>query len=276
MKKISDLARSTRLAIVAAGVALFLSHCASVNAGLLFIGANSDEAEHFAFVVTSDYSAGTVLNFTDSSYGSSGVGESTRFRWTEHLGEATPGPLTLTLTTGLSVGQVVIYDDTDNRFERPNGTVFGTVSGAEMNFSNNGENLFAYQGTVTNLGGSSNYRGDSSGVTSFHGAFLWKDQAGWQTSGAGVSDNSYLPVGTQQEFALNTTLDNVRYTGSRTFSNVADMIAAIKTASNWGGSDSVVSGTSDFGGDFTAVPEPSAMLLVGSIIGAGLLRRRRA
>jgi hypothetical protein len=264
------------MAVAAAGL-LSIASGGTVWGGLLFIGANSDDPEHFAFVVTTNYSAGTVLNFTDSSYGNNVAGESDKFRWTEHFNVTpTPGPLSLTLPSALTVGQVVIYDDTDNRFERPDGSAFGSVSGAESDFSTGGENIFAYQGTVTQDMSAATYRGNTSAVTSFDGGFLWGLSRGsWQTSGAGITSDSYLPASTEEDFAFNTALDNVFYNGPRSFNSVAEMIAAIKDSGNWTGSDSVPATTANFGGDFTAVPEPTALLKVGMAVIGCVVRRRR-
>ncbi len=254
-----------------------LSQAAISTGSIAFIGANSDDAEHFAFVVTSTINSGEIINFTDSSYGDPAA--TTRFRWTEHLNIApTPGPLVWTTTTTIPIGTVVIYDDTDNRFELSTGVATGTVSGLESDFSTSGENIFAYQGTITFNDITGNYDGDSTGVSVYGGGFLWgKGTADWQTSGAGATDNSYLPSsltdGTSA-FALNTVLDNFRYNGTRSFNSVAEMLTAINTEANWTGSDTVVSTTSDFGSNFTIVPEPSSALL-GGLGFICLFRRRR-
>jgi len=243
---------------------------------LVFLGANSDEAEHFAFVVTSEIAGGESINFTDASYGDPAA--PTRLRWTEHLNVTpTPGPLTWTTTATIPVGTVVIYDDTDNRFELSNGNVIGMVSGLEMDFSTGGDNIFAYQGNVTFDDILGNYDGVTTGVT-FISGFLWGLGANdWQTTGAGATSNSYLPASLTDglnAFALNTTLDNYRYTGSRTFNSVAELQAALNNEANWSGNDSTVATPADFGGNFT-VPEPASALL-GSLGLLGLLRRRRS
>jgi hypothetical protein len=244
---------------------------------IVVIGANADDAEHFAFVVTSTINSGEVINFTDSSYGD--PAGPTRFRWTEHLNVApTPGPLTWTTNTTIPLGTVVIYDDIDNRFEFTNGAAVGTVSGAELDFSTSGDNIFAYQGNITFDDITGNYDGATTGITTYGGGFLWgRGTADWQTSGAGATDNSYLPSaltdGTSA-FALNTTLDNYRYNGSRSFNSVTEMLASINNEANWTGSDALVSTPSDFGTNFTIIPEPTASLLGGLGVLA-LLRRRR-
>ncbi|MBN8459533.1 MAG: PEP-CTERM sorting domain-containing protein [Verrucomicrobia bacterium] len=271
--------RSKFPVIIISAIAMLVAgaNAAITTGSISFIGANSDEAEHFAFVVTSAIGSGEVINFTDSSYGDPAAPD--RFRWSEHLNATpTPGPLTWTTGTTIAVGTVVIYDDADNRFELADGSVTGTVGGAELDFSTSGDNIFAYQGAITYNDITGNYDGVSTGVTTYGGGFLWgKNVAGWQTSGAGATDNSYLPSsltdGTSA-FALNTSLDNYRYNGSRSFNSVAEMLAAIKLESNWTGSDSVAAGPLDFGGNFTIVPEPAATLLGGFGL-LGLLRRRR-
>jgi hypothetical protein len=257
--------------------ATMVSHAAISIGTIAFIGANSDDAEHFAFVVTSTINSGEVINFTDSSYGDPAA--TNRFRWTEHLNTApTPGPLTWTTNTTIPVGTVVIYDDTDNRFELGSGAVTGTISGLESDFSTSGDNLFAYQGAITFNDITGNYDGDTTGVTVYGGGFLWgRGTPDWQTTGAGATDNSYLPSALSDgtsAFALNTTLDNYRYNGARSFNSVSEMLAAINTETNWTGSDTVVSSTSDFGANFTIIPEPASSLL-GGLGMLCLLRRRR-
>jgi len=254
------------------------SQAAISTGSIVFIGANSDEAEHFAFVVASAISPGEVINFTDSSYGDPSA--TTRFRWSEHLSTSpTPGPLVWTSPgSTVPVGTVIVYDDTDNRFEFTSGAVAGTVSGLESDFSTGGENIFAYQGTITFNDIIGSYDGDTTGVSVYGGGFLWGQASGnWQTTGSGATDNSYLPSsltdGTSA-MAIATTLDNARYNGARSFDSVALMLAAINDNTNWTGSDTVVANPSDFGTNFTIIPEPTSALLGGLGLLA-LLRRRR-
>jgi hypothetical protein len=268
----------------AATLALFL--CAALigpraGADIAFIGANADVSEHFAFVALNSYAPGTVLNFTDSGYGTNDPGLATKFRWTEHF--VSGGPLSLTLSTTLTLGQVVIFDAADGRFERPGGAAYGTTSGAAMLFGSTSvpaDNIFAYRGTVTEDAATTEaYRGDTSGVTSFEGALAWgRDGVNgpWQTSGGGDAVGSYLPAtpNTPFNFADVTTLDNVRYNGSRTFTSVAALKAALTNASNWTGSDTTVTSPAGFGGDFVvAVPEASAVGFF-AVAGLGVLARR--
>ncbi len=254
-----------------------ICHAAISSGSIAFIGANSDEAEHFAFVVTSTIGSGEVIHFTDSSYGE--PVNLTRFRWTEHLGDTpTPGPLSWTTNVTIPVGTVVMYDDIDNHFELINGTITGTVSGAEMTLGIGGENLFAYQGMITLNDIAGNYDGDATGVTVYGGGFLWGQASGnWQTTGVGNTANSYLPSsltdGTSA-IALETALDNVRYNGPRSFNSSAEILAALNTDANWTGGDTVVASPADFGGNFILVPEPSSVL-VGALGILSLLRRRR-
>lgn len=246
----------------AATLALFLGTVlasADARADIAFLGANSDDPDNFAFVALSSYAPLTVLNFVDSNYGSIGPGESTNFRWAEAL---VSGPLSLTLSTTLNLGQVVIYDATDQRFELSGGVPFGLTAGGPLSLSITSDNIFAYRGTVVEdpeMGG--DYRGDTTGVTSFEGALLWGTSGTWQTSGVGTTLNSYLPATPNMPFnyAHASGHDNVRYNGARNFSSIAEMRAALANADNWAESNSVVASPTDFGGDFVvAVPEASA------------------
>jgi hypothetical protein len=271
----------------AATLALFL--CAvltgAARADVAFIGANSDGPDHFAFVALGHYAPGTVINFTDSSYGTNDPALATKFRWTEHF--VAGGPLSLTLSTSLTLGQVVVFDATDGRFERPDGTALGATSGAAIDFGTGGDNLFAYFGDVVeDVESADAYRGDTSGVTSFQGAFQWgtdDDILGlWQTSGLGIFATSYLPStpNTPFNFAFTSSLDNVRYNGARTFDSPDAFKAALANPANWTGHGSTVTTPAGFGSDFVvAVPEASAAwfgAVAGLVAGAGrLLSRRR-
>ena len=250
---------------------------ASAHADIFFLGANSDDGpapgdqEHFAFVALSGYSAGTVINFTDSSYGNNVAGQENRFRWTEHLGDG-GAPLTLTLTSDLSIGQVIVYNDATNRFESQ-GNAFGTTSGLESNFSTGGDQIFAYTGTIVDDGSGNTYRGNPSGIT-YQGAFNWAN-AGWITSGAGSTSDSYLPAAVGTSFFLANSLDNVQYTGSRSFNSQAEFLAALSTPGNWSQDDTNPYAANSYGINFSVVPEPSssAVLSLVSLIGVRLRRR---
>jgi hypothetical protein len=253
--------------------AAFFANTAA-RADLAIIGANSDGPDHFAFVALGSYAPGAVIKFTDSSYGTNDPGLATKFRWTEHF--LSGGPLSLTVpAAGLSLGQVVVFNSTLVRFERPDGSAFGATAGAAVDFGNSGDNLFAYFGTVVeDVGSSELYRGDTTGVTSFQGAFVWGTDGaggGWRTSGAGSTSSSYLPASpnTPFNFAFTSSLDNVRYNGSRTFSGLSAFKAALTDPANWTGHGTTVTTPSGFGGDFVvAVPEASAVAF-GSLAGLG-------
>jgi hypothetical protein len=266
----------------AATLALFLAAFLAndfARADIAFLGANEETSNHFAFVALGNYAPGTVINFIDSNYGSDGAGESTKFRWSEQL--ISGAPLSLTLSTGLTLGQVVIFDAAEGRFERPGNVAFGTTAGAAMAFHRLGDNIFAYRGTVTEEASAELYRGNTSGVTSFEGAFQWGTGGSWLTSGMGNTVESYLPTtpNTPFNFSYATTLDNVLYNGPRTFGSLADMQTALANAANWTGHTSTTTSPAGFGGDFVvAVPEASAAAfggLAGLAAAIGPLWRRR-
>jgi hypothetical protein len=272
----------------AATLALFLCACltGAARADVAFIGANSTGPDHFAFVALGSYAPGAVINFTDASYGTSDPGLETKLNYNEL--SVNGGPLALVVPAGgLSLGQVVIFDATDRRFERPGGAVFYDSGNPAIfvDFGTNGDNLFAYTGEVTQDAGSDAYRGNTSGITSFQGAFLWgtddDDLGQWQTSGLGTFATSYLPAtpNTPFNFAYTSSVNNVRYNGSRSFDSTAAFKAALANPANWTGSNTTATLTTGFGGDFVvAVPEVSAAwfgAMAGLVAGAGRLLSRR-
>lgn len=256
------------------GLAALLAAAGSANATLgpgdiMFVAANADDAEGFAFVALAPITSGTSISFTDSSYGNNVVGEEDKFRWTEHFSGSPLGPLVWTADTDLAVGTVVKFIE--------NGTntgafSTGTYTGLPSDFSTSGDQIFAYTGTVTDGGGASAYRGDTSGIT-FIGGFNWAN-AGWITSGAGSTSNSYLPASLAGGLApTGPDFDNLVYSGPTSFNSVAELRAALADFGNWTGDNATAYGTQSFPMQFT-IPTPGAAALLG-LGGLMALRRRR-
>ncbi len=229
---------------------------------IAIIMANSDAPDSFAWVPFVDIPAGTVIGFTDSSFGTGDGGGITNsnFRWTEHLDAG--GPLTWSNSLTLSAGTVVIFDGTSWNI--------GTTAGAVLGLGTAGDQIFAFTGSVASNPVPGQYSGVITGLmygVQFSGGT-------WLTSGAGSTSASYLPSSlTSANVALGAN-DNWIYTGTRTGTPDV-LLAAVNNPANWT-SDNTTPFTWT-AGDFTVVPEPgTAMLLIGGIGLCALARRRRS
>ncbi len=173
-------------------------------------GLNSDNPDQFSFVLLTDVTSGTTINFTDEGWQSSGS-----FRGTSE------GIVTWTSTSSLSCGTEIIITDTgSNTYSATTGTAI--ESGLGFSLSDAGDQLLAYQGSSTSP------------------IFLFGIQFG---SGAGWSDatdsgTSAVPSGlTDGVNAIDAgNRDNVIYNCS-VLSNAALILAAVSNSSNWSGTN---------------------------------------
>jgi hypothetical protein len=257
--KIKTLLFSAALGLAASSVL-----ASPVKGDIAVIMANADAPDSFAWVALKTIDASTTINFTDSSYGNdSGSGFEAFHRFTEHLDAGGGGPLAWSHTSSLAAGTVITWD----------GTAWstGSSSGSATIFSASGDQIFAYTGAITDAGGVSSYRGDSSAATYLAG-INWANSAGWISSGAGSTSNSYLPAplatGAQNLHAGNQ--DNARYNGP-TSGTASELLTAINDPSNWQ-TDDAAAYTWD-SGNFNVIPEPGAATLF--LLGIGLLLRLR-
>lgn len=235
---------------------------------IMFVAANSDDVEGFAFVVLAPITSGTSISFTDSSYGNNVAGEENKFRWTEHFSGSPLGPLVWTASEDLTPGTVVKFIETTGN----NGTFStGTYSGLASDFSTSGDQIFAYTGAVTEVIGGPAYRGDTSGIT-FLGGFNWAN-TGWLTTGAGSTSLSYLPASLGGGLApTGPNFDNVVYSGPTSFNSVDELRLALADFNNWSGDDAAAYGMDSFPMRFT-IPAPGSLALVG--LGTLMAFRRR-
>lgn len=176
-----------------------------LNAGdIVFLAANSDDPDTFAFAPLVNIEAGTVIHFTDNSRTGTGtgfadwrkessgaLGESPNFTWV--------APSAITAGTKVSVSS----------------------SAHGMGLANAGETLFAFQGDIYN--------------PRFISAVGWTSTDSFITSGAVDANKSYLPsslnLGTNAvEIAINT--DNTAYNGGTSGTSSA-LRTAVNNASNW-------------------------------------------
>ena len=85
------------------------AEAALASGDVAVIMANSDGGDGFAWLALKAIPANTVLNFTDSSFGTGDAGGITTamHRWTEHLDGSGGGPLTWTHDSVVAAGTVV-------------------------------------------------------------------------------------------------------------------------------------------------------------------------
>ncbi|MGI9519419.1 MAG: PEP-CTERM sorting domain-containing protein, partial [Pirellulaceae bacterium] len=97
----------------------------------------------------------------------------------------------------------------------------------------------------------------------------------WDVAPIDSANKSALPgaigAATANVF-ITPEVDNAQYTGTRTFLNSAALLAAVSDETNWTGSNSAIMLD---GSSFQFIPEPSSLLLFGSIASVLAYRRRR-
>ncbi len=160
---------------------------------IAIIGANAVNPDEFAFVALVDIPQGTVIGFVDHGWLASGA-----FRTNED-------ELFYTATGTISKGTVVIID---------------TVGGAPR-FSESGDQLLAFQGTIAS--------------PAFIYGLNFEGDGIWQ-SDATTSNTSALPTGlvngSTAVAVAECTGNNHRYTGS-TSGSKSDLLSEIGNKSNW-------------------------------------------
>jgi hypothetical protein len=205
----------------------------SLSAGdIAIIGVNSDNPDAFGFVALVDIPAGEVIGFTDHGWQASGS-----FR-------ANEDELFYTLSSTIPRGSVVVIDD----------------SGGAPQFSASGDQLIAFQGSVSNP--------TMIYAVNFEGS-------GWQ-SDATSSNTSAIPSGlvnVQTAVAVDEC-DNIAY-GGTTSGTKAELLSAIGDKQNWAcdnasrlsfaGSFAVTDGSSNTPPEFTSAPQSA-----GAVAGEAL------
>lgn len=212
------LSKSSAPLILSLGVAT-LGHAAAqqsvLNPGdIVFLAANSDAPDTFAFSPLSDIKAGTVIHFTDNSRTGTGVGYADWRRNTNGSFSESPN-YTWVAASNVSAGTKISIPD----------TVHGSIG-----LATGGDNLFAFQGDIYN--------------PKFLAAVGWTSGDPFISTGTASANNSYLPssltLGTNA-VEVTANQDNTGYNGA-TSGTVAALRTAVNTASNWTSSETVIQG----------------------------------
>lgn len=158
--------------------------CAQLQAGdVAVIAYNSDMIDSFAWVAFRDIPSNTPIHFTNSSV-SNGW-----FRWGDHLGRAvSPGPLTWNSSSVLKAGTVVSWIAGTQKCWS-----VGTLSGGGLTLSAEGDQIFAYTGTIAcNAAGVAPWLGDPTNAVMLFGLNFANN--GWDNINGG-GNTSFVPSG---------------------------------------------------------------------------------
>jgi len=219
-------------AVMLAGSPLY-SQQSNLNPGdIVFVAANADAPDTFAFVPLVDITAGTVIHFSDNSRAATGTAFSD---WRRNAtGEFSEAPVySYVAPTNISAGTKISVADT---------THF-------MGFATAGDTLLAFQGSLYN--------------PEFIAGIGWSSTDAFITSGSATSNNSYLPstlsLGSSAVELGN--LDNFGYTGT-TSGSAATLATNVNTTGNWTGNDT----TTQSGPASLTVSSPAAALEADKVV----------
>lgn len=184
------------------------SQAQTLSAGdIAFTGINSDNPDAWSFLALTDLPAGTIINFTENGWMSSGS-----FRSGE-------GTATLSVTTQVNCGEEVLMNSSSATVD---GNAIGVViTMGSFALSTSGDQILAYQGTV--------------GSPTFIAAINIDGTGGGAWSDATSTTTSALPAGlTDGVNAVGVgETDNAMYNCNTTAGTVAELRTALNTASNW-------------------------------------------
>lgn len=221
---------------------------------IMFAGFSSEgTTEDFSFVTFVDLEAGTEIRFTDRPWTGSALDA------TNNLAD---GEIVWTAGSAITAGSVVVISmDPGNSFAAAatTGTATGSF-GTNSGLSTAGEIIFAYQGTAAE--------------PDFIHGLNYRDV--YDTPTAGDTLDSLLPTVLNVpngNTLLPVSFDNGQFDARNSLPTLADYKAALSNPANWTLSDDDLALTTT---PFTAVPEPSAAVLLGLGAAGLVLRRRRA
>ena len=206
--------------LYAMGVIAVLSAQTSLSVGDVQVtGATADSPDSFTFVLWKDIDAGTVIRFMDHSFTNATTGVN-----------GTENDMSLSFSAGVTAGSVVTVVNAGTTLV--NGGAFsGTKTGSLSGISNDGDQVFVYQGTAVGSGTS------FSGRSLLYGLNL--ANTNWLASGSANAQNSYLPtvINGLDANVDSGSFDNVDYTGARTGMTTTAYRAAVGNIVNYTQSD---------------------------------------
>ena len=224
MKAARRAARALRWVVILAAAAQPAAALAQLRPGdIAVVGYNTDGVDDFAWVALRDIPSNTAIRFTDSSV-SNGL-----FRWTEHLGDLWPGPLTWSHTNTVRAGTVI-------RWMAGGATNWslGAHSGGSPRFSSDGDQIFAYTGCIaSNTALPYPWWGDPTNATMIFGINF--ANGGWNNIAGGDPTTSFVPPGlcVRECTAVYTdSHDDGYYRGACT-GTAARLLQAIADPANW-------------------------------------------
>ncbi|MBP7276282.1 MAG: PEP-CTERM sorting domain-containing protein [Kiritimatiellae bacterium] len=228
------------LAIMAAMGIAGVASADLVSGDVAVISVNADGTKPFAWVALVDIPASTTINFTDN-----GILSTDLLRTGE-------GVQSWSHTSLVPAGTVITLPSSSVATPAWSlGTGTGSIN---FNPSGSGDQIIVFTGDVST-------------PTYIYGA-NWAN-SGW-VAGATSSNNSKAPTANVHVGSL----DNFQYAGTQSGTR-NDLLAAISNPANWNtGSDSAAYTWT--GGNFTVIPEPASIGLLGMFGVAALLRRRVA
>jgi uncharacterized protein YjiK/methionine-rich copper-binding protein CopC len=176
---------------------------ALVAGDILFIAANADATDAFAFVLMRAVNAGTTIYFSDRD--SLIATNESAFKWVADRAYV--------------AGSVVTIQTSPN----PPIASAGSTEGLGGGISGTSETIFAFQGAIAGL---TNSTAGALTVTTYLAAI---NVAGT----AGPLDATLLPLLTPSNAFLSFTADNVKYNGSLVATDLSALRALIANPSNW-------------------------------------------
>jgi predicted extracellular nuclease len=178
---------------------------------LVFLGANGDAVDAFAFAILKDVTAGTKIGFTDRNYATAtefaGITNESAFLWTADQNFAA-GTI-VTIQPDVANGSNPLADK-------------GTTQGAGGGLSTTAETVYAFLGDIAALA-----TGSAGAVT------VTQLLASLNVGGAAAGD---IPASISAT-SLSLSLDNARYSGAYDYNDLPAFLLAADNPANWQTSD---------------------------------------